>query len=174
MNHFVNGFQEKGQKENPKDGLTVMHLMEREDTNPVEDKKEKKDQNTQHADQHLLNVKQKEKVRPGVKQNNMKLLQLLREAKESFEEFATKRLAGAEKIADTTQEAGGLSLLTYKHYKVKLPYYKKAVAGKLDKEAAKKEFEETYKKISLDMTQNEFQIEMGRLEVLGELLIREE
>jgi tRNA(Ile2) C34 agmatinyltransferase TiaS len=104
----------------------------------------------------------------------MKLLQLLREAKENFEEFATKRLAGAEKIADTTQEAGGLSLLTYKHYKVKLPYYKKAVAGKLDKEAAKKEFEQTYKKISLDMTQNEFQIEMGRLEVLGELLIREE
>jgi len=104
----------------------------------------------------------------------MKLLQLLREAKENFEEFATKRLAGAEKIADTTQEAGGLSLLTYKHYKVKLPYYKKAAAGKLDKEAAKKEFEQTYKKISLDMTQNEFQIEMGRLEVLGELLIREE
>jgi hypothetical protein len=101
----------------------------------------------------------------------MKLLQLLREAKENFEEFATKRLAGAEKIANTTQEAGGLSLLTYKHYKVKLPYYKKAVAGKLDKEAAKKEFEQTYKKISLDMTQNEFQIEMGRLEVLGELLI---
>ena len=104
----------------------------------------------------------------------MKLLQLLREAKENFEEFATKRLAGAEKIADTTQEAGGLSLLTYKHYKVKLPYYKKAVAGKLDKEAAKKEFEQTYKKISLDMTQNEFQIEMGRLEVLGELLIKEQ
>ena len=104
----------------------------------------------------------------------MRLLRLLTEAKESFEQFATKRLAGAEKIASTTQEAGGLSLLTYKHYKVKLPYYKKAVAGKLDKEAAKKEFEETYKKISLDMTQNEFQIEMGRLEVLGELLIKEQ
>ena len=102
----------------------------------------------------------------------MKLLQLLREAKESFEEFATKRLAGAEKIADTTQQAGGLSLLTYKHYKVKLPYYKKAVAGKLDKDDATKEFEETLKSISLNMTQNEFQTEMGRLEVLGELLIK--
>jgi len=103
----------------------------------------------------------------------IKLTQLLNEIKETFESFATTRLKGAEKIADTTQEAGGLSLLTYKHYKVKLPYYKKAAAGKLDKEAAKKEFNETYKKISLDMSQNEFQTEMGRLEVLGELLIRE-
>jgi len=103
----------------------------------------------------------------------VKLLQLLTEAKESFEQFAIKRLAGAEKIADTTQEAGGLSLLTYKHYKVKLPYYKKAAAGKLDKDDAKMEFEKTLKSISLDMTQNEFQTEMGRLEVLGELLIRE-
>jgi hypothetical protein len=101
----------------------------------------------------------------------IKLVQLLTEAKESFETFAKKRLAGAEKIADTTQEAGGLSLLTYKHYKVKLPYYKKAAAGKLDKEAAKKEFEETLKSISLGMTQTQFQIEVGRLEVLGELLI---
>jgi hypothetical protein len=56
----------------------------------------------------------------------IKLLQLLTEAKESFEQFASTRLKGAEKIANITQEAGGLSLLTYKHYKVKLPYYKKA------------------------------------------------
>ena len=90
---------------------------------------------------------------------------------ENFEEFASTRLKGAEKITDTTQEAGGLSLLTYKHYKVKLPYYKKAAAGKLDKEAAKEEFNKTLKSISLNMSQNEFQIEMGRLEVLGELLI---
>ena len=103
----------------------------------------------------------------------IKLLDILQEAKESFEEFATKRLAGAEKIADTTQEAGGLSLLTYRHYKVKFPYYKKAASGKLDKESAKKEFNETLKSISLNMTQNEFQTEVGRLEVLGELLIRE-
>lgn len=103
----------------------------------------------------------------------IKLTDLLKEVKETFENFASTRLKGAEKIADTTQKKGGLSLLTYKHYKVKLPYYKKAAAGKLDKEAAKKEFKETYKKISLDMTQTEFQTEMGRLEVLGELLIRE-
>jgi hypothetical protein len=42
-----------------------------------------------------------------------------------------------------------------------------------DKEDAIKEFEDTYKKISLKMTQTEFQREVGRLEVLGELLIRE-
>ena len=88
-----------------------------------------------------------------------------------FLDFAGTRLKGAEKITNTTQEAGGLSLLTYKHYKVKLPYYKKASAGKLDKEAAKKEFDKTLKSISLSMSQNEFQTEMGRLEVLGELLI---
>lgn len=39
--------------------------------------------------------------------------------------------------------------------------------------AAKKEFNQTLKKISLGMTQTEFQREVGRLEVLGELLIRE-
>jgi len=101
----------------------------------------------------------------------IKLINILKEAKQSIEDFAGTRLKGAEKIADTTLKAGGLSLLTYKHYKVKLPYYKKAAAGKLDKEAAKKEFEETLKSISLGMTQSQFQIEVGRLEVLGELLI---
>ena len=89
-----------------------------------------------------------------------------------FLDFAGTRLKGAEKITNTTQEAGGLSLLTYKHYKVKLPYYQKASAGKLDTETAKKEFIETLGKISLDMSQDEFQTEMGRLEVLGELIIK--
>ena len=88
-------------------------------------------------------------------------------------QLALTNAEGAEKITNTTLEAGGLSLLTYKHYKVKLPYYKKAAAGKLDKDAAKKEFEETLKSISLGMTQSQFQTEVGRLEVLGELLIRE-
>ena len=101
----------------------------------------------------------------------IKLIDILKEVKENIEDFASTRLKGAEKIADTTQEAGGLSLLTYKHYKVKLPYYKKAADGKLDKEVAKEEFNKTLKSISLDMSQNEFQTEMGRLEVLGELLI---
>ena len=102
----------------------------------------------------------------------IKLIDILKEIQQSIKDFASTRLKGAEKIADTTQEAGGLSLLTYKHYKVKLPYYKKAAAGKLNKDDAKKEFDKTLKSISLNMTQTQFQTEMGRLEVLGELLIQ--
>jgi hypothetical protein len=103
----------------------------------------------------------------------IKLVNLLTEAKESFEEFAKKRGEGAAKIASNAEEKGGLALLTWHHFKVKAPYYKKANEGKFNIEDAKKEFEETYKKISLNMTQIEFQREVGRLEVLGELLIRD-
>jgi hypothetical protein len=102
----------------------------------------------------------------------IKLFQLLTEVKETFEEFANIRGKGAAKIASNAEEKGGLSLLTWHHFKVKAPYYKKATEGKLDLEKSKKEFEQTYKKISLNMTQTEFQREVGRLEVLGELLIR--
>jgi hypothetical protein len=103
----------------------------------------------------------------------IKILNLLQEAKETFENFATTRGKGAAKIASTAEEKGGLALLTWHHFKVKAPYYKKAEEGKFNKEAAMKEFEQTYKKISLKMTQIEFQREVGRLEVLGELLIRD-
>ena len=105
----------------------------------------------------------------------IKLVDILNEAKkikETFEEFANIRGKGAAKIAKTAEEKGGLALLTWHHFKVKAPYYKKANEGKFNIEDAKKEFEETYKKISLNMTQIEFQREVGRLEVLGELLIR--
>jgi hypothetical protein len=107
----------------------------------------------------------------------MKLINLLFESKEkpdTFETFADTREAGAEKIANTAHKKGGLALLTWHHFKVKLPYYKHAAAGKFDLEKAKKEFEATYKKISTSMSQTEFQREVGRLEVLGELIIREE
>ena len=103
----------------------------------------------------------------------IKLSDILNEVKETFENFATIRGKGAAKIASTAEEKGGLSLLTWHHFKVKAPYYKKATEGKFDKEAAKKEFEKTLKSISLNMTQIEFQREVGRMEVLGELLIRE-
>jgi hypothetical protein len=103
----------------------------------------------------------------------IKLIRLLTEVKETFESFAKTRGEGAAKIASNAQEKGGLALLTWHHFKVKAPYYKKATEGKFDKEAATKEFEKTLKSISLDMTPIEFQREVGRLEVLGELLIRE-
>ena len=101
------------------------------------------------------------------------LTELLKEVKETFEDFAVTRGKGAAKIAATAEDKGGLALLTWHHFKVKAPYYKKAEEGKFDKEAAIKEFEKTLKSISLNMTQIEFQREVGRMEVLGELLIRE-
>ena len=101
------------------------------------------------------------------------LIDLLKEVKETFTEFATTRAKGAAKIASSAEEKGGLSLLTWHHFKVKAPYYNKATEGKFDKEEAIKEFDKTYKKISLNMSQIEFQREVGRLEVLGELLLRD-
>ena len=101
------------------------------------------------------------------------ILNEVKKIKETFEEFAKKRGEGAAKIASNAEEKGGLALLTWHHFKVKAPYYKKATDGKFDKEAATKEFEQTLKKISINMTPIEFQREVGRLEVLGELLIRE-
>ena len=61
------------------------------------------------------------------------------DAGKEFEEFADAREAGAEKIANKAHEKGGSALLTWHHFKVKLPYYKKAAEGKLDMEEAKKE-----------------------------------
>jgi hypothetical protein len=89
-----------------------------------------------------------------------------------FDEFAEKRMGGAKKIADGAKEKGGSSMLTYHHFKVKLPYYRKASEGKFDLEKSKTEFEKTLKSITLGMTQTEFQTEVGRLEVLGELIIK--
>jgi hypothetical protein len=100
------------------------------------------------------------------------ILTEIKNIKETFVEFAGIRGKGAAKIADTAKEKGGLALLTWHHFKVKDPYYKKANEGKLNMVAAANEFNETYKKISLNMSQIEFQREVGRLEVLGELLIR--
>jgi hypothetical protein len=105
--------------------------------------------------------------------NLLHLVKEVKKVKETFEEFAKKRGEGAAKIASNAEEKGGLALLTWHHFKVKAPYYKKATEGKFDEEDAKKEFEQTLKSISLNMTPIEFQREVGRLEVLGELLIRD-
>ncbi len=91
----------------------------------------------------------------------------------TFDEFANKRMGGAQKIANTAKEKGGLALLTWHHFKVKDSYYKKASEGKFNREESIKEFNETYKKISINMSQIEFQREVGRLEVLGELIIND-
>ena len=94
-----------------------------------------------------------------------------------MEEFAEGRGKGAEKITDNAKEKGGNSMLTYHHFKVKLPYYEKAAGGKFDKKKAVKEYkkllEKLYKSTNKDMgiKQIEFQEIMGKIEVLGELLI---
>jgi hypothetical protein len=101
----------------------------------------------------------------------MKLLDILNESK-SFDTFAEKRMGGASKIANSAKEKGGSSMLTYHHFIVKLPYYKEAAEGKFDMGKAKKEFNECVKQLSNDMEQVAFQKLVGRIEVLGELIIK--
>lgn len=100
------------------------------------------------------------------------------ESKGSFEEFAQKRHDGASKIADAAKAKGGVAMLTYHHFVVKLPYYKRAAAGKLKADAAKAEVRELQKELDSILSkfdhgaQIRFQKVMGKIEVLGELLIR--
>jgi hypothetical protein len=113
----------------------------------------------------------------------IKLKNILSEAptkeEKAFEEFADTRMGGAEKIVDNAKEKGGLALLTWHHFKVKLPYYKKASAGKLDIEDAKSEYKDLLEKLYLatkddmDIEQIAFQELVGRIEVLGELIIKD-
>ena len=97
-----------------------------------------------------------------------------------FEEFADKRGDGAKKISDSAKDKGGLSMLTHNHFRVKLPYYKKAASGKLNLDQAKEEYlvelDKLYKstKNGMQIDQKTFQELMGRIEVLGELIIRDE
>jgi len=89
-----------------------------------------------------------------------------------FNDFAKGRGNGAGTISSNAKEKGGDSLLTHHHFDVKLPYYEKASNGKFDLEQAKEEFKETHEKINFNMKDIDFQEEMGRLEVLGELIIK--
>jgi hypothetical protein len=96
----------------------------------------------------------------------------------SFEEFAQARLEGATKISNAAKEKGGAALLTYHHFVVKLPYYKKAASGKWDKASMQKELSSLVKDLSrgspspIKLGQTEFQRLVGKIEVIGELLIR--
>ena len=99
-------------------------------------------------------------------------------SKDAFEEFAETRMGGAEKISNNAHEKGGLALLTWHHFKVKLPYYKKASEGKLDVEKMKFEYKEFLEKLykstkgDMNITQIQFQELVGKIEVLGELIIK--
>jgi len=100
------------------------------------------------------------------------------EAQETMEEFSSNRLAGASKIAQGAKEKGGDALLTYHHFKVKLPYYKQGVDGDLDFMKIESEYKKKLNSL-YNATKNEMNIEqiafqelVGEIEVLGELLIR--
>lgn len=107
-----------------------------------------------------------------------KLIKEELETRESFKTFAEKRLAGAEKITNNAKEKGGPAMLTYHHFRVKLPYYKKAMEGKFDVEKSKIEFKEKLGQLckiseNVEMSQVEFQKLVGLIEVLGELIIKQ-
>jgi hypothetical protein len=93
----------------------------------------------------------------------------------TFDEFSTKRLKGATKISTDAKKKGGPSMLTYHHFNVKLPYYKEASEGKFNFAASVKEFDHCVNTLAEkmeNMGQIEFQKLMGRIEVLGELIIK--
>ena len=95
----------------------------------------------------------------------------------AFTDFAGKRFDGASKISNDAKQKGGFALLTYHHFIVKLPYYKKAAAGKFDVEQAKKELSSFMKEScslgkNVEISQTEFQKLIGKIEVLGELIIK--
>ncbi len=108
----------------------------------------------------------------------MKLISLLQESEQkdkNFCEFAEKRLGGATKIAESAKEKGGPAMLTYHHFVVKLPYYKKAKNGGFDLEESKKEYKQCLDKLcdlETNINQVEFQRLVGKIEVLGELIIK--
>ena len=93
----------------------------------------------------------------------------------SFEEFASKRLEGATKVSEDAKEKGGAALLTYHHFVVKLPYYKKASEGGFNIDEAQSELKKYLDElcsVSSNMEQIHFQRLVGLIEVLGELIIK--
>ena len=93
----------------------------------------------------------------------------------SFEEFAQKRLEGATKISNDSKQKGDAALLTYHHFVVKLPYYKKAAEGNFkqaDAQIELKKYLDELCSVSSDMEQIHFQRLVGLIEVLGELIIK--
>ncbi len=118
-------------------------------------------------------------AKPG---NMIKLTHILEEAKkevkDTFEDFAETRGKGAAKIADNAHDKGGLALLTWHHFRVKEPYYKKAAEGKFDIEKGEEEYKELLEKLykatskGVNIPQIRFQELVGKIEVLGELLIK--
>ena len=95
-----------------------------------------------------------------------------------FISFAEARQAGVEKIVSSAEKKRGHALLTRDHFSVKLPYYDNAKNGNFNIEETKKEYNtlctflhSKMNKIE-NLDQKEFQELLGKMEVLGELLIK--
>ncbi len=103
----------------------------------------------------------------------------LEEGEDKLESFAETRLGGAETIADNAKEKGGAALLTYHHFEVKLEYYEKAAKGELNMDDAKTEYKDLLEKLytstkdDMGIEQIDFQELLGKMEVLGELIIKD-
>jgi len=104
---------------------------------------------------------------------------LQKDLNKTFVDFDESRLMGATKIADNAKERGGNAMLTYNHFVVKLPYYKKAKKGWTveDRDAAIKEYNQLIDELAatkdtLKIKQIPFQKLVGKIEVLGELIIK--
>lgn len=95
-----------------------------------------------------------------------------------FETFSENRLEGATTISNNAEEKGGDALLTYHHFIVKLPYYEQAVDGNFNTNRAKAHYEDLIDELvektgnGMNIDQIEFQELMGKIEVVGELLIK--
>ena len=111
----------------------------------------------------------------------VKLKDILKEAinpEIKLDKFAEKRGKATQETVDKTKEKGGLAMLSHNHFKVKLPYYKKAAAGKFDMDKFREEYVtllDQLHKSTLDemkIDQKAFQELVGKIEVIGELCIR--
>lgn len=119
---------------------------------------------------------------PYIKEEILRLSGVLNEAKSemAISEFADKRHDGAENIANNAKEKGGVALLTYNHFIVKLPYYEEAAKGKFNFKKMKKKYQElcselhSYMEKIEKINQTKFQKLVGEIEVIGELLIKNE
>jgi hypothetical protein len=111
----------------------------------------------------------------------IKLQNILKEAIDpeiELNKFAEERGKATQKTVDTTKEKGGLAMLSHNHFKVKLPYYERAAKGKFDMDKFREEYvtllDRLYKSTLEEMKidQKSFQELVGKIEVVGELCIR--
>lgn len=89
----------------------------------------------------------------------------------NINEFIRQRKEGAAKIASKAEEKGGSATLTAWHFKAKLPIYEE-FTNKVDAAALERRFNELKTKVTLELTQKEFQELMGELEVIGEVYLQ--